>query len=212
MTSRRVMNPLLIAATLMLAGCGGLFGGGGRADLYRFGDAAPVAEPAQPAAQQRPVILAYPGATFDSAVGTERILTVNGSQASYIAGARWISPASELFDAAALRELERFGPDLRLVRSVEIARADYLLLVDVRRFEAVYTGGLETVPAVAIEAHARLFRRSDRAIVGEWAVNVTEPATENRVTAIVDAFSRATATATQRIAALAAPAAIPPSS
>ena len=57
-------------------------------------------------------------------------------------------------------------------------------------------------PEAIVEANARLIRRSDRAIVGEWPVSAREPAAENRVTAIVAAFDRATNAVTARINAL----------
>jgi cholesterol transport system auxiliary component len=79
---------------------------------------------------------------------------------------------------------------------------DYALGIDVRRFEAEYVGGAEAPPEVVIEARLRLMRWADRTLIGEWPVVVREPATENRMAAIVDAFDRATTTAVTRIADL----------
>lgn len=74
-----------------------------------------------------------------------------------------------------------------------MTRAPYALLIDVRRFEALYAGAEEVPSEIVVESQARLVRRVARAIVGEREVTRTEPAAENRVSAIVMAFDRATA-------------------
>jgi cholesterol transport system auxiliary component len=199
MTARLiVLAPL--AATLFLGGCGGLLGGGGKADLYRFGNApakAPVAQ-AQPPMSR--IVVAYSGAVFEPAIRDDRILTVTGAQASYIAKTRWVAPASDLFDTAEIGAIEARAPGIMLVRSGDLARAAFLLFVDVRRFEASYANGAGTPPEIVIEAQVRLVRRSDRAMVGDWPVAHREPAGENRVGPIVAAFDRATASVTAEIA------------
>ena len=62
--------------------------------------------------------------------------------------------------------------------------------------------GADAPPEVVIETRVRLMRWSDRTMVDEWQVSSREPATANRVTAIVDGFDRGTATVAQRIADL----------
>jgi cholesterol transport system auxiliary component len=185
---------------LMLCGCGGLLGGGGSADLYRFGSL-PAAEPqALPPEAARPVLIVYVGANFERAINGDRILTVTGSQAGYVADARWIAPASEMFDAAAVRAFEQRAPSARIVRLRGAPLPDYALGIDVRRFEVEYAGGVGAPPEVVIEARARLMRWADRTLVAEWPVVSRETATENRVATIVDAFDRGTATVVARIA------------
>lgn len=186
----------LAIALLATAGCGGLLGGGAAADLYRFGDAPPAAPP-PPAATGQSILVSYGGADFEAESSGDRILTVNGATLSYVADARWVAPAADLFDGALFRSLDGLAPAIRIVRPGQIPRADFTLTVDVRRFEAVYAGA--QAPEALIEANVRLIRRSDRTIVGEWPVMSREAAGENRVTAIVAAFDRATAAVTARI-------------
>ena len=187
------------ALTLLLAGCGGLLGGGGTADLYRFGSLpSPAAEAAPPAG--RPAMVVFAGSTFEPAIDGDRILTVTGSQAGYVAGARWIAPAPELFDSATVRAFEQRAPSARIVRIRGSPLPDYALGVDVRRFEVDYAGGAAAPPEVVIEARARLMRWSDRTLVDEWHVASREPATENRVAAIVQAFDRGTASVVTQVA------------
>jgi cholesterol transport system auxiliary component len=187
---------LLLLLPLALAGCGGLLGGGPPAELYRFGG---VAQPAEAPAPEtgRSILVSYSGAAFEAESGGDRILTATGASVSYVAAARWVAPASDLFDGALLRSLDGLSPAIRIVRPGDVSRPDFTLAVDVRRFEAVYLGA--EAPEALVEANVRLIRRSDRMIVGEWPVAAREPADANRVTSIVAAFDRATAAVTARI-------------
>ncbi|HYJ52960.1 MAG TPA: ABC-type transport auxiliary lipoprotein family protein [Allosphingosinicella sp.] len=191
---------LILVLPIALASCGGLLGGGRPAELYRFGGAAAApAEAPQPAMGQS-ILVSYRGADFEAESRGDRILTATGASVSYVAEARWIAPASQLFDGALMRSLGHLSPAIRIVRPGDVPRADFTLSVDVRRFEAVYLGA--EAPEALIEANVQLIRRSDRTIVGEWPVSSREPADANRVTSIVAAFDRATATVTARISDL----------
>ena len=201
MNPSRKWRAALGASLLLLAGCGGLLGGGGNADLYRFGSA-PVAPLEAPPNNAQPLLVLYPGATFDRAIESDRILTVTGAQAGYVAGARWVAPASDLFDAAARRAFEQRVPAAYVVRLRGAPLPDYALGIDVRRFEADYVGGSEAPPEIVLEAVARLMSWSDRSMVAEWPIEVRETAVDNRLPSIVDAFDRATGQAVLRIADL----------
>lgn len=202
MSFNAALRCTLFASLFALVGCGGLFGGGDKATLYRFGDnAPPVADEARAQAGTGQVLqLLYPGVSFQPASRGDRILTVTDAQVGYVAGARWVSPASTLFDATMVRELERLSPGIRVVRIGESPAADYVLAIDMRRFEAVYSRGQEAAPDVVVDARMKLIRRADRAIIGEWPVTHSEPAQENRVALIVAAFDRGTAAVAAQIA------------
>jgi cholesterol transport system auxiliary component len=204
MNMHRSLRGAAGALLLLLAACGGLLGGGGRADLYRFGSVAtpdpPPSAPATFAEGSRPALLLYPGASFERAIEGDRILTVTGAQAAYVAEARWVAPASDLFDAVVSRTFEQRTPAARVVRLRGAPLPDYAIGIDVRRFEADYVGGALAPPEIVVEARLRLMRWSDRAFVDEWPIQVREPAAENRLQSIVDAFDRATAVAVARMA------------
>jgi cholesterol transport system auxiliary component len=204
MRSIRKSRAATAAILLLLAGCGGLLGGGERADLYRFGAAAPPTEatfvPVAAPSMERPALVLFVGANFERAIAGDRILTVTGAQAGYVAEARWVSPAADLFDAAARQALETRMTSARVVRLRGSPMPDYALGIDVRRFEADYAAGPEAPPDIVLEARARLLRWTDRSIVAEWPVSVRQPAAQNRMPSLVDAFDRATAEAVTRIA------------
>ena len=206
MRMTRSLRAALLAFTLVLCGCGGILGGGGSADMYRFGSL-PAAAPTEgaiggPLDPARPVLVLYVGSTFEPAIDGDRILTVTGSQARYVAAARWIAPAPQLFDAAVVRAIEQRAPSARMVRIRGAPLPDYALGVDVRRFEAEYPGAADAPPEIVIETRVRLTRWADRTLIDEWHVVSRESAQENRVTTMVAGFDRGTAIVASRIADL----------
>ena len=100
------MNPIrsrfgrlatVIALTVSLGGCITVFPKVEPAGLYRFGTtAAPVDKGP---ADKRVGVFKTP-TTFTRASASDSILTMTKGQAAYIAGARWVAPASVLFEEA----------------------------------------------------------------------------------------------------------------
>jgi ABC-type uncharacterized transport system auxiliary subunit len=66
----------------------------------------------------------------------------------------------------------------------------YWLEIEVTDFQAEYGPGA-TAPTVRVQFLARIGRSGDRHILGQFAAGALQPATENRLTAIVDAYARA---------------------
>jgi len=190
--SRTVIRGLLLAsATSLLTGCISLFPKTDPAQLYRFGTTAP---PVQATPSQEPgfsVLLSDTG--FDRAAASDRILTVTGTQAAYIKGARWVTSAVDLFDAALQHAFDADQGPARLVARGDIAKPDYVLKLDVRTFEARYKNSQPSAPTVVVVVHATLNGTSDQTIVGERNFNASVVASDNRVGAIVQTFDQAIA-------------------
>ena len=107
--NRRLTTAVLTLAAIALSGCISLFPKAEPAQLYRF-QAQPTAQPFPPGPLFGVLRL---GASFPRASAGDRILTVNDrGEAAYIAGARWVSPASVLFEEQVLGviELATFSP------------------------------------------------------------------------------------------------------
>jgi cholesterol transport system auxiliary component len=191
MTAKGHAQSLVLAGMVFLAGCAGLLGGGGRpANLYRFGNT-PVSATEPDRTAPGPIqLVAFRGADFPVESRGDRILTMRGPNAAYVAQSRWIAPAADLFDTALRREFARSLAGVRLVAPAKGPRADFVLSIDVRRFEAAYEGG--EAPVIAMEANIKLLRSADRAIIGEWTFSSRKPAAENKVSAIVSAYDEAT--------------------
>lgn len=189
---------LALAGALALGGCG-LLGGGKPANLYRFGasDAAPAAAPGRAVRT-----LALSNLTFADESESDRILTVTGGEAAYIARTRWVAPARDLFTAAAERAFERAG--VRLARRGQGYNTDASLILEVPTFEARFENGPKAAPVVVVEVRASIVAGTERRLVDETAYTARQPAAENRVSAIVEAFDRATDQALQHTATWAA--------
>jgi len=179
---------IALAMALPLGACASmLFGKSEPAQLYRFG-AQPASTTIMASGGLRPAVLLGP-IDFLEAAQSDRLMTVTGGQVAYIKDARWASPAEILFDEAVARKFSGAGR-VRLIQRGEVAKADYVLKLDVRSFETRYAYA-EAVPEVAVEVRALLTSNEDRAVIGERVFAATVPAAGNRVGAIVPAYDQA---------------------
>lgn len=185
---RRLTTTLLaLALVVPLSGCASMiFGKGKPVDLYRFG--APVVAATETVGPRYGVLKAP--VTFTEASAGDRILTVTGGSMAYIKDSRWVSPAEVLFDEAVRRTFQGSGGAARLINRGEVAKADYILKLDVRTFEARYDYE-GAAPEAVVEVRALMSRSDNRTVVGERIFTATAPASENRVSAIAAAFDQA---------------------
>ncbi|CAN5258098.1 ABC-type transport auxiliary lipoprotein family protein [soil metagenome] len=156
---------------------------------YRFGGE--TAAEVEPGAAARPVAVALRRIDFPEASKGDRILGVTGSEAAYIKGARWISPAEILFNDALEASFAAQPDKVRLIGRREVGASARVLSLDVTTFEARYDVA-GAVPTVVITARARLVVLPERSVTSEKVFTISQPATENRVSAIVEAFDVAT--------------------
>jgi cholesterol transport system auxiliary component len=178
-----------VALTALLGGCS-LLSTPDPVQLYRFGgmprgEAGADANPAALAqvAMRRP--------EFPQAVREDRILGVTGTEAAYIAGARWVSSADILFSDSLETTFAEQATRVRLVGPRELTRSSQALDIDVRTFEARYPAP-GAAPVATIVARVRLLNAQERTVAAERVFTVEQPASENRVSAIVSAFDTAT--------------------
>jgi cholesterol transport system auxiliary component len=176
---------LALALTPMaLGGCVSLFPKAKPVQLYSFGRSVP-ALPASAAGA--PVSVLMGSTAFPPSAGGDRILTTTGSEAAYIAGARWLEPAAVMFDEDLLRAFDTPGGP-RLVARGEPLTAPSSLRLDVRSFEVRYPG-----PQAVVVVRASLIRNSDRTLLGEKLFRAEVSASDNRQAAIVAAVDSAVA-------------------
>lgn len=175
------------ALAISLAGCVSLLPKSQPVQLYRFGDgraAGPAAAPAPNA-----VGVFWSGGDFQRESAGDRILTITGDKAAYIAGVRWVAPAQVLFQQAVERAFDSRPGHARLVPRGGPGPTNYALRIDVRNFETRYDGGRGGSPSVLVRVRATLSRDANR--ISEQVFEATAPARDNRVGAIVDAYSAA---------------------
>ena len=176
---------LAAVAALSLSGCA-LLSSPDPVQLYRFGDAGGTLT----TAAASPVQVKLRSLELPQAASGDRLMGVTGAEAAYIAGARWVSPASTLYGDALEASFHQ-SRAVRLIGRRELTPTTRVLDVDVRVFETryEYAGG---TPTVVITARGRLLRFPERTVVSEQTFEVRQPAGENRVSAIVEAYDMAT--------------------
>jgi cholesterol transport system auxiliary component len=196
----------ITAAGAMLSGCISLLPKSKPAHLYRFGEPVSAAPASAPAGT---VGVFRTNGIFQRESAGDRILTVSGGQVAYIAETRWAAPAPVLWDEAVLAAFDADGGPVRLISRGEPARADYILRLDVRNFEARYDHGPKAAPTILVRVRAAMVRGTDKQ-VAEKIFETSVPASDNRVTAIVPAFDKAVAQVLKEIVAWTTTEATPP--
>jgi cholesterol transport system auxiliary component len=188
---RNAARLMTVAALAVgLSGCISLFPKAKPASLYRFGEAEVSVPKGPPGAMFG--VLKTPSA-FTRAAAGDRILTSTNGEVAYIADARWVSPAFVLFEEATARAFENDPGRARLIGRGEVAKAEMMLRLEVRTFEADYVNGPKAAPEVVVRVRGVLTRSQDRALVGDQIFEARIKAADNRVGAIVPAFDQAVA-------------------
>ena len=123
----------------------------------------------------------------------------------HFAGAHWSGPLDEVLQDLAV---QAFRADARVQNVHTDASAfgtGYWLEMDVTDFQAEYSvpkdAGDSGPPTIHVHLVARLGTSGDRRVVGQFEADVREPAADNRLTAIVQAYNRAASAALGRIVA-----------
>lgn len=187
---------LAVIAAAALSGCA-LLSSPDPVQLYRFGDA-PAAAAGTPVAQ--PIQVKLRAVEFPLPAAGDRILSVTGTEAAYVAGARWVSPAALIYSDALESAFGAQAEGVRLIGRRELTPATRLLDIDVRAFETRYDYA-GAVPSVVVTIRARLLRFPERTVLTERTFAVEQSAGENRVSAIVAAYDAATRDVNARIVA-----------
>jgi cholesterol transport system auxiliary component len=191
-----IRNLLRVAAisavAVSLSACISVFPKTKPVGMYRFGQAEVNVSKGPPGAMFG--VLKAPTIFTRSAAG-DRIQTVTNGEVAYIAGARWVSPAFVLFEEATARAFENDPGRARLIGRGEVGKAELVLRLEVRTFEAVYDQGPKAAPEIVVRVRGVLSRSSDRALVGDQIFEAKVRAGDNRVGAIVPAYDQAVAKA-----------------
>ena len=184
------MRPARIALAVTLAaavsGCVSLVPKSKPSQLYRFG----LSAAATPERTNTVGVFRASGQFQREAAG-DRILTITGDRAAYIAEVRWVAPAEALFDEAVAAAFDSSVGRARLVSRGEPSRAKFALRLDVRNFETRYGG--DGSPTVLIRIRAVLARSAAPGQALERVFEARAPAERNRVGSIVAAYNEALA-------------------
>lgn len=190
----RLSAPLALAswvsACLALAACGGLFQTKARPPTMYM-----LSATSQPAAgtvaAQIPADLAVLKPRTRAGLDTDRIAALYPDRhLDYFADVRWSGPLDEVVQDLAVQEFHSIG-GLRYVSADHSAFSSaYWLELQVTDFQAEYTaaGG---APTVHVRFLARIGNSGNRKLIGRFEADIRQTASDNRMSAIVDAFNRA---------------------
>lgn len=193
-----LIRPIAATVALMALSACALLSTPDPVQTYRFGGVS--ASSAAPPAVASPVQVILRRVEFPEAVKGDKLLGVTGTETAYIAGARWVSPASDLYMESLENAFAAEATRVRLVGARELTRGQRSLDIDIRSFEARYDApGL--APTIVVTARARLLALPERTVAAEEVFSVEQPASANRVSSIVEAFDTATRELNTRIVA-----------
>ena len=199
----------LAALTLLaLGGCSGLLTSRSAAPVTYVlrpaiaadAAAAPAPMSGRPSAPSLQVqrVAAAPGYARD-----ELLLTQPDRRLDVYAASRWPDALPVVVERLAVDALREHGGWSVVHDAAAPFAADQLLRVTVRRFDAEYTGA-GGPPTVRVVLDATLARRGDRAVLAAFTAEASSAATEDRMSAIVAAFERATGEVLSELARTAA--------
>ena len=107
------------AAALVLSGCA-LLSSPDPVQTYRFGG--PAAASAATDGRTALTLVNLRRVQFPEAVGGDKILGVTGTETAYIAGARWVSPAADLYMESLENAFAAQAQRVRLIGPRELIR------------------------------------------------------------------------------------------
>lgn len=196
MTSRRWSKGRLISliALLGLAACTpSLQSEAPTRDMYVL---RPVVTPVvaeRPLRLQVLPVRVRPGYASDAILrsGPDRTLDI-------FAASRWPDALPRVVEGLLVDGLQSAGVG-EVLEPLSSARADWLLQVVVRRFDADYSGG-ERSPQVRVSWDVLVMDRVRREVAVSFSVESTVPATQNRMSPIIAAFEQASADALSQVA------------
>ena len=180
-----------VSLSLGLGGCFSLFPKTKPAQLYSFGGDVGLAT--QAPAQTAPVGTLRVSVDFTRQADREQSLTAAGSANAYVAGARWVAPASVLFQEATERAFESSTPPIRLLQRGDSGLSTLTLRIEVQSFETDYDDNWHGAPTVVIRVRTLLTRANDHGAPLEGHFEARKTVNENRVGHIVQGYDAATA-------------------
>jgi len=183
---------LSAAASLVLAGCSNLLHSDAQpTQIYIL--RATAAEASRATADTSPTApsLQIPRPSADPGLATQLITLVRSDhRMDYYLGSRWAADLPDLVETLTIDTLRASGAWGAVHESPSPFLADYLLQINIRRFEADYTSG-KTAPRVYVVLDCTVAKRIGRDLVAAFVAEGQADAAENRLSAVVTAFEQA---------------------
>jgi cholesterol transport system auxiliary component len=154
---------------------------------------------AQPATAPPPTLqIQRPRA--DPGLATELITLVRSDhRLDRYAGSSWAGNLTDVVETLAIDTLRATGNWAAVHDAPSPFLSDYMLQINIRRFEADYTGGGEA-PKVYVTLDCSIARRVGRELLTSFVAEGVADAEANRMSAVISAFEKAANIALARMA------------
>jgi cholesterol transport system auxiliary component len=124
-------------------------------------------------------------------VDTDRIAALYPDRRlDYFANVRWSGPVDEIVQELAVQEFHGSGAVRNVSGDASVFASSYWLELEVADFQAEYSAA-GSPPIVHVKLLARVGSSMDRRVLARFEADAREPAADNRMGAIVDAYNRA---------------------
>jgi cholesterol transport system auxiliary component len=184
-----VLRACAVAALAVSAtGCTGLFHSNARPEQVYFLRATPVPPGTAPIATSLRLNRPTAGPGLET---TQIMLVQPDRRMSFFLAARWPAIPANMVETLAVEKLRGAGVWQSVADSTSPFPSDYVILVNVRRFEADYTSG-NVAPEVHVVLDCIVGKREGREVIKSFLAEGTVPASANKLTAVVAAFESAT--------------------
>jgi cholesterol transport system auxiliary component len=154
-------------------------------------DTARAAEKANGSPGTAPPTLQVPRPQADPGLATELITLVQSDhRMDRYAGSSWAGTLPDVVETLAIDTLRASGGWAAVHDAPSPFTSDYILQINIRRFEADYTGG-GSAPKVYVTLDCTMARRVGRELLTTFIAEGVADAQENRMSAVVAAFEKA---------------------
>jgi cholesterol transport system auxiliary component len=168
-------------------------------DSARAGEAAGTGASSPPPIALPPTIQ-IPRPQADPGLSTELITLVRSDhRMDRYAAASWAGALPDVVATLAIDTLRATGQWSAVHDAPSPFSADYLLQINIRRFEADYTGGAEA-PTVYVTLDCTIARRIGRELLTSFVAEGVANAEANRMSTVVAAFEKAARIALKQMA------------
>ncbi len=195
-TPRLISVGLTASLAVSLAGCGGLFHSNARPEQVYYLRATPAPQGATPVATSVRFNRPSAGPGLES---TQIVLVESDRRMSFFTAARWPSTPANMVEMLGVEKLRGSRSWQSVADSSSPFPSDYVILVNVRRFEADYTSG-NVAPDVHVVLDCIVGKREGREVIASFLAEASTPATANKLSAVAAAFESATNTALDSLA------------
>ncbi|MEL6450105.1 MAG: ABC-type transport auxiliary lipoprotein family protein [Pseudomonadota bacterium] len=131
--------------------------------------------------------------TATAAVDTDQIaVQPSPLEVQYLPGARWVDRAPLIVQALLIESMENTGKVPAVGSSTIGLRADYLMVTDIREFQAILPGGIEDAPLnIDVRLNIKIVDAFTDRIVGSKSFEEVVPATSDSAADVAIAFDEA---------------------